>query len=198
MSNDKRLIAVIGGTGAQGIPIVRDLAPSGSYELRGTFASEADLRSLFLGAWGAFVNIDGFNNGEKTEIFWTMRAYELAAEAGVEMFVYGALDYYLKKAGYDSAFRTGHADAKGRMADWILAQTREDASSDGSSKMKAGCITPSWMKSTLTASGAPRSGSAWRSRGHGGLGQDTLCERVQSDRLVPVLKVAEEGGARSL
>jgi len=92
-----RLIAVIGGTGAQGIPIVRDLVRSGQYTARvltrdtssarfkelqsygpvegvvGTFASEESLRATFRGAWGAFVNIDGFNSGEKTEIYWTLR-----------------------------------------------------------------------------------------------------------------------------
>jgi uncharacterized protein YbjT (DUF2867 family) len=92
-----RLIAVIGGTGAQGIPIVRGLVQSGNYRARvltrdtsnprfkqlqsygpvegvvGTFASEDSLRETFRGAWGAFVNIDGFNSGEKNEIFWTFR-----------------------------------------------------------------------------------------------------------------------------
>ncbi|KAK6860009.1 NmrA family protein [Apiospora arundinis] len=170
MSIEKRLIAIVGGTGAQGIPIVRELARSGSYTLRiltrdatsrrfqelrscdpdieaveGTFASEADLRALFRGAWGAFVNIDGFNSGEMAEMFWTARAYELAAEARVQMFVYGGLDYYLKKGGYDSAFRVGHGDAKGRMADWILAQTtgdngNRDSDSD-SNGMKAAVFT---------------------------------------------------------
>ncbi|KAK8000086.1 hypothetical protein PG990_012686 [Apiospora arundinis] len=170
MSIEKRLIAIVGGTGAQGIPIVRELARSGSYTLRiltrdatsrrfqelrscdpdieaveGTFASEADLRALFRGAWGAFVNIDGFNSGEMAEMFWTARAYELAAEARVQMLVYGGLDYYLKKGGYDSAFRVGHGDAKGRMADWILAQTtgdngNRDSDSD-SNGMKAAVFT---------------------------------------------------------
>jgi nucleoside-diphosphate-sugar epimerase len=92
-----RLVAIIGGTGAQGAPVVRELLKSGDYSVRvltrdtnsarfkelqsygpvdgvvGTFASEESLRAVFRGAWGAFVNIDGFNSGEKTEIFWTIR-----------------------------------------------------------------------------------------------------------------------------
>lgn len=92
-----RLVAIIGGTGAQGVPVVRDLLQSGEYAVRvltrdtnsarfkelqtfgavdsviGSFASEESLRATFRGAWGAFVNIDGFNSGEKTEIFWTIR-----------------------------------------------------------------------------------------------------------------------------
>lgn len=124
-----RLIAVIGATGAQGIPVVRDLVQSGSYTVRaltrdassarfkalqsfgpvepviGTFASEKDLRATFRGAWGAFVNIDGFNAGEKTEMYWTIRAYELAIEEGVKFFVLGNLDYAYKKSGYRPEFR---------------------------------------------------------------------------------------------
>lgn len=130
-----RLIAIIGATGAQGIPIVRDLVQSGSYTVRaltrdashprflelqsfspssssaavepvvGTFTSEDDLRATFRGAWGAFVNIDGFNAGEKTEMFWTIRAYEIALEEGVKVFVLGNLDYVYKKGGYKPEFR---------------------------------------------------------------------------------------------
>src|SRR5436190_22812302 len=108
-----RLIAVIGATGAQGIPIVKSLVESGKYAVRaltrdtsnarfkelqsygpvegvvGTFASETSLRELFRGAWGAFVNIDEFNRGEKAEIFWTIRAWELAIEEAVKFFVLG-------------------------------------------------------------------------------------------------------------
>lgn len=128
--SSSRLIAVVGGTGAQGIPVVRDLLQSGNYAIRaltrdasssrfrklqsfgtvepviGTFASENDLRATFRGAWGAFVNIDGFNSGEKTEIFWSIRAYELAIEEGVQFFVFGNLDYAYKKSGYRPEFRS--------------------------------------------------------------------------------------------
>ncbi|KAI1392533.1 NAD(P)-binding protein [Hypoxylon trugodes] len=155
-----RLIAVIGGTGAQGIPIVRDLVKSGDYTVRaltrtpssarfrklqsfgpvepviGTFASEQDLRATFHGAWGAFVNLDGFNSGEKTEMFWTIRAYELAIEEGVQFFVLGNLDYGYKKGGYRPEFRGGHYDGKGRIGQWILSQNK-----DNQSRMKAALFT---------------------------------------------------------
>jgi nucleoside-diphosphate-sugar epimerase len=116
-------IAVIGGTGAQGIPVIRGLVKDKKYKCRvltrnstserakqleslgnvelieGTFASEPDLRRLFRGCDGAFVNIDGFNCGEKTEIYWSIRAYELALEEGTRFFVFGNLDYVYKKSG---------------------------------------------------------------------------------------------------
>ncbi|KAI0101368.1 hypothetical protein GGR51DRAFT_563545 [Nemania sp. FL0031] len=159
-----RLVAIIGGTGAQGVPVVRELLQSGEYSVRvltrdtnsarfkelqsygpiesvvGTFASEESLRAVFRGAWGAFVNIDGFNSGEKTEIFWTIRvsilrplslygeaAWELAIEEGVQFYVHGNIDYGYKKSGFRPEFHCGHYDAKGRMGEWILAQNKDAA-----------------------------------------------------------------------
>ncbi|KAL0936306.1 NmrA-like family protein [Colletotrichum truncatum] len=145
-----RRIAVIGATGAQGLPVCRGLTKDGGYSLRvltrdakstraqelaklgdvefveGTFANENDLRKLFTGCWGAFVNIDGFNCGEKTETYWTIRAYELAIETGIKFFVFGNLDYVYKKSGYDPKFRCGHYDGKGRMAEWMLQQRKSN------------------------------------------------------------------------
>jgi hypothetical protein len=75
-----------------------------------------------------------------------MRSYEIAIEEGIKFFVYGNLDYVLKKSGYDSRFRTGHYDGnldyvlkksgydsrfrtghydgKGRVGEWILFQNQ--------------------------------------------------------------------------
>lgn len=141
-------IFVVGGTGAQGMPIVRALVADGRYAVRvltrdtasrrakellalgnvslleGSFADEAVLREGFSSCDGAFVNIDGFNTGEKTETYWAFRAYEIALEQGIRFFVYGNLDYALKKAGFDAAFRTGHYDGKGRMGEWIRFQNQ--------------------------------------------------------------------------
>ncbi|KAK4071928.1 hypothetical protein Trisim1_008444 [Trichoderma cf. simile WF8] len=143
------LVFVVGGTGAQGIPVIRGLVKDGAYSVRfltrdatsarsklllslgnveaqeGSFASEADLRKGFRGAQYAFVNIDGFNSGEKTEMFWAIRSYELALEEGIKFFVYGNLDYVYKKSGFDPKFRTGHYDGKGRIAEWILQQNKD-------------------------------------------------------------------------
>jgi uncharacterized protein YbjT (DUF2867 family) len=88
-------IFIIGGTGAQGIPIVESLVKDDAYTVRiltrdqtsrrakelaslgpgisfleGSFANEETLRSGFTGASIAFVNIDGFNTGEKGELYW--------------------------------------------------------------------------------------------------------------------------------
>jgi hypothetical protein len=155
-------VFVVGGTGAQGIPIIKSLVRDRKYTCRvltrdqnsdrakallalgnvelvtGTFASEPDLRAGFRGCDGAFVNIDGFNCGEKTETFWAIRAYELAIEEGIRFFVYGNLDYVYKKAGYDPKFRTGHYDGKGRIGEWILDQNQANRDRMGAAVFTTG------------------------------------------------------------
>ncbi|MEX5637652.1 NmrA family NAD(P)-binding protein [Parafrankia sp. FMc2] len=149
-SHTTSTIFVIGGTGAQGMPIVRALVADKKYSVRvltrdstspraqailalgnvsfleGSFANEDVLREGFRSCDGVFMNIDGFNTGEKTETYWAIRSYEIAIEEGIKFFVYGNLDYVLKKSGYDSRFRTGHYDGKGRMAEWVLFQNQKN------------------------------------------------------------------------
>ena len=153
-------IFVVGGTGAQGIPVVQALVADKKYFCRiltrdptssrakqlfslgnvelleGTFTDETALTAGFRGCDGAFVNIDGFNAGEKTEMYWAIRTYEIAIREGVKFFVYGNLDYISKKAGFDPKFRTGHYDGKGRIAEWILCQNK-----DNKEKMGAAIFT---------------------------------------------------------
>jgi len=155
-------IFVIGGTGAQGIPIVSALVADKKYAVRvlsrdstspranalleldnvsfleGSFADEAILREGFRGCDGAFINIDGFNAGEKTETYWAIRSYEIAIEEGIKFFVYGNLDYVLKKSGYDSRFRTGHYDGKGRIGEWILFQNQVNRDRMGAAVFTSG------------------------------------------------------------
>ncbi|KAL3489237.1 NAD(P)-binding protein [Aspergillus germanicus] len=143
-------IFIVGGTGAQGMPIVKSLVSDKKYHCRiltrdtsshraqellalgnvelvsGTFANESDLRNGYRGCDGAFVNIDGFNTGEKTETYWAIRAYELALEEGIEFFVYGNLDYGYQLGGYDPKFRCGHYDGKGRIGEWVLFQNAKN------------------------------------------------------------------------
>ena len=111
-------IFVVGGTGAQGLPVIKTLVADGKYFVRaltrdrgsrraqalaelgnveiveGTFADEDTLRAGFQGCDGAYINIDGFNTGEKTEMYWAIRAYEIAIEEGVRFFVYGEIHYH--------------------------------------------------------------------------------------------------------
>lgn len=155
-------IFVIGGTGAQGLPVIRALVADGKYAVRalsrdpesrraielstlgnvsivkGTFADEAVLRDGFRNCSAAYINLDGFNTGEKTEIYWAIRCYEIAIEEDVKFFVYGNLDYALKRSGYDSRFRTGHYDGKGRVGEWILFQNLTNRDRMGAALLTTG------------------------------------------------------------
>src|ERR1700739_501960 len=161
-SHNTSHIFVIGGTGAQGLPVIGALVADKKYSVRalsrdpnsrrakallalgnvesieGTFADEATLRKGFQGCDGAFINIDGFNTGEKTEMYWAIRSYEIAIEEGIKFFVYGNLDYGLKKSGYDSRFRAGHYDGKGRVSEWILFQNQVNRDRMGAALFTSG------------------------------------------------------------
>lgn len=140
-------IFVVGGTGAQGMPVVRglvdkyrcriltrDVSSPRALELKalgpnielfqGVFTDTAVLRQGMKDCDGVFFNLDGFNTGEKAETFWAIRSYELAREQGVRFFVYGNLDYGYKKGGYDPKYRCGHYDGKGRIGEWVLTQSK--------------------------------------------------------------------------
>ncbi|KAH8891523.1 NAD(P)-binding protein [Thozetella sp. PMI_491] len=143
---DLREILVIGGTGAQGIPVVKALSESGRFSVRvltrnvtssraqslaalpnvtliqGMQDNQKDLHAAFHGVYGAWVNTDGFTLGEKNELFYGLRAYEIARAEGVQHYIWANTDYALKKANWDENYHWGHNDAKGRVGDFILAQ----------------------------------------------------------------------------
>jgi uncharacterized protein YbjT (DUF2867 family) len=161
-SHHSSKIFVIGGTGAQGLPIIKALVSDKRYSclvltrdttslraqslsslgnvsfIQGTFASESTLLSGLTQCDGAFINIDGFTTGEKTESYWAFRIYELALSAGIKFFVYGNLDYTLKKGSYDPRFRVGHYDGKGRMGEWILSQNEKNRGKMGAALFTTG------------------------------------------------------------
>lgn len=73
------------------------------------------------------MNTNGFAIGEKAEIYWGIRMFEIAAETGVKHFVWANLDSSYKISGWKPQFRTGHFDSKNKVADWISAQGTEGA-----------------------------------------------------------------------
>lgn len=101
--------------------------------IEGRQDSQQDLHRAFRGVYGAWVNTDGFTIGEKNELYYGFRAYEIARHEGVQHYVYAATDYALKDANWDEKYHWGHNDAKGRVAEFILAQ--------GQSGMKASVLT---------------------------------------------------------
>ncbi|OJJ54520.1 hypothetical protein ASPSYDRAFT_61119 [Aspergillus sydowii CBS 593.65] len=142
---DLREIAVIGGTGAQGMPVVKALAESGRYRVRvltrnpnstraqhlaglpnvallqGAQDNQRDLHHVFRGVYGAWVNTDGFTLGGKDELFYGFRAYEIARAEGVQHYVWANIEYTMDAASFDEKYHCGHMDSKGRVGKFILA-----------------------------------------------------------------------------
>jgi NmrA-like family len=84
--------------------------------------NDATLRKALNGMDSAFVNTNGFAIGEKAEIYWGIRIYELAREAGLKHFIWATIDYSSKLGNYDPKFRCGHLDGKGKVTEFICAQ----------------------------------------------------------------------------
>ncbi|KAF5561640.1 hypothetical protein FPANT_14258 [Fusarium pseudoanthophilum] len=146
-------IAIVGGTGAQGMPVVEALASSGRYHVRvltrylessrakqlaglpnvtlvqGAQDNMADMHKLFKGAYGAWVNTDGFTLGEKDELFYGFRAYEIARSEGLLHYVWANIEYVLASGKFDERYYCGHMASKGRVAKFILALGQDDMKS---------------------------------------------------------------------
>lgn len=157
-----KTVLFIGGTGAQGVPVVKGvctsvisqarlthlqaLATDSRYNIRvltrsasskeakdlaslsgvsifeGNSYDETTLRQAFKDINCVFANTNGFAIGEKAEIYWGIRLYELAREFKVEHFVYAGLEYGSKLGNFQRKYRCGHLDGKGKVVDFISAQ----------------------------------------------------------------------------
>ncbi|RDW69534.1 hypothetical protein BP6252_08554 [Coleophoma cylindrospora] len=146
MASHKQTVLAIGGTGAQGVPVVKALTADAKYNvhvltrtanssaaqelaalpgvtiIEGNPYDEETLARVFQGIDLAFVNINGFAIGEKAEVYWGIRIYEIAHWAGVQHFVWASIPYVSKLGGFDPQFRTGHMDGKGKVAAFVSAQ----------------------------------------------------------------------------
>lgn len=97
--------------------------------IQGTQDNQQDLHKAFRGVYGAWVNTDGFTLGEKNELFYGFRAYEIARAEGVRHYVWANIEYALETAGFDEKYHCGHMDSKGRIGKFILAQGQEQMKS---------------------------------------------------------------------
>ena len=82
---------------------------------KGDCYNEADLQEAFEGVELAFANTNGFAIGEKAEIYWGIRMYELARQHNLKHFVWGGVDYGSKLAGFAQKYRCGHLDGKNKV-----------------------------------------------------------------------------------
>ncbi|OTA01192.1 hypothetical protein A9Z42_0014640 [Trichoderma parareesei] len=141
-----KVILISGGAGAQNSAVARELAKNESFQIKllsrlaksednvalasnpritvieGNCYDEDTLVSAFEGVNAVFVNTNGFAIGEKAEIFWGIRMYEIAYWAGVEHFVYSSLPYVSKKSGFNPKYRVPFVDGKAKVVDYLKAQ----------------------------------------------------------------------------
>ncbi|KAF2183857.1 NAD(P)-binding protein [Zopfia rhizophila CBS 207.26] len=171
MSSLKKTILVIGGTGAQGVPVVKALTEDSKYNVHVLTRSAASTATIelaalpgvtiiegnaydydtlcrvFTGIDYAWVNTNGFAIGEKNEIYWGIRMFEIARRCNVSHFQWASLPYLSKLGNFDPKYRTGHMDGKGKVAEFISAQP--------TSPMKWSVLTSCMYMETLTELLAP-------------------------------------------
>jgi uncharacterized protein YbjT (DUF2867 family) len=134
-----RTTLIIGGAGAQGSVVARILAVEGGYSVKvltrnveskqakelakvhgialiqGDSLNEADLASALSGVDSVYANTNGFAIGEKAEVYWGIRTYEIARRVGVKHFVWAGLEYNGPKTNFDEKYHVGHYEGKGRV-----------------------------------------------------------------------------------
>ncbi|KZT04509.1 NAD(P)-binding protein [Laetiporus sulphureus 93-53] len=150
-NENKKLILVIGATGAQGLAVINkllapceDSSPSpyavraltrnpdsrrakslqarGIECVKGRFDDFDAVAAALKGVYGAWINTDGFTVGEEKEVWCGIRIYELAKQAGVRHYVWSSLDYASKLGNYNPLYKCEHYDGKGRVADFLKSQ----------------------------------------------------------------------------
>ncbi|CAK5283344.1 unnamed protein product [Mycena citricolor] len=138
MSDNKKIIFLVGGTGAQGLAVIDALlAPDAEgnaspYTVRaGTFEDQAAIVKGLDGAYGAYINTDGFTVGEVREVHAGMSIFEAAkATPGLKHYVWSSVMYGSKAGGFKPEYRSGHLNGKGLVAEWVSTHA-SDASPQG-------------------------------------------------------------------
>lgn len=90
--------------------------------VKGDAYNEDSLRKAFEGVDLVFANTNGFAIGEKAEIYWGIRLYELSREFKVKHFVWAGLEYASKLGNFDPKYKTGHLDGKAKVSEYLAAQ----------------------------------------------------------------------------
>lgn len=132
-------ILILGGVGAQNSHVAKELAVAGhkvriltrdtqkrgARELaalpgieivQGDTYDEETLEVALRGIQSVYVNTNGFAIGERSEIYWSIRIYEIAYWAGVKHFVYSTLPYVSRRSGFNPKFRVPFVDGKAKFA----------------------------------------------------------------------------------
>ncbi|KAH8808827.1 hypothetical protein F5884DRAFT_382847 [Xylogone sp. PMI_703] len=142
----KKVVLILGGAGAQNGVVAKKLSEAGTYNIHvltrsvdsshaaelgalpnvklieGDCYDEDALVPAFHGVDLCFVNTNGFAIGEKNEIYWGIRMYEIARWAGVKHFIYSSLPYVSKNGNFDPKRRVPFVDGKAKVAEFLHAQ----------------------------------------------------------------------------
>jgi len=148
----KKLILVIGATGAQGMEVVpallapcedgspspyavraltrdpenrraKELKAMGAELFQGSFYDLETMAKAFDGCYGAFVNTDTYTVGEEKEIWSAVQLYTIARRTpSMRHFVWSNLDYGSKLGDFDPIYKSEHHDAKGIFNDYLHNQ----------------------------------------------------------------------------
>lgn len=140
-------ILILGGAGAQNIAVTQVLSAANTWNIRvltrsaqtphalelaalsnvkvieGSCYDEDTLISAFEGIDLCYVNTNGFAVGEKNEIYWGIRIYEIARWAGVKHFIYSSLPYVSENGNFDPKRRVPFVDGKAKVASMCLYPT---------------------------------------------------------------------------
>lgn len=132
---------IVGGTGAQGMTVVRHLSSLKFYHLKVLSRDPSSPRAISLSkllnvtllqsssfsyddesflqaaadADFAFINTDGFSVGEVAETYWGIRFWELSQRVGVKHFIYSSLEDLGSLTGHKQEFEVGHYAGKARV-----------------------------------------------------------------------------------
>ncbi|TVY82023.1 NmrA-like family domain-containing protein [Lachnellula suecica] len=145
MSSPKTTLLILGGAGAQNSAVAKVFSSTNTYSVRlltrslssphaaelallpnitlieGDCYDDDTLVSAFEGVDLVFINTNGFAVGEKNELYWGIRMYEIARWAGVKHFLYSGLPYVSKNGGFDPSRRVPFVDGKGKVAQYLAA-----------------------------------------------------------------------------
>jgi hypothetical protein len=93
--------------------------------LKGSYTTEAGLRTALENQDVVYFNMDSFSVGEPQEYFWTFRAYEIAVQSGVKWFIYSGARENKSLYGLQEKYRNSHNIVAGRLSGWLMSQPLE-------------------------------------------------------------------------
>ncbi|KAF5354521.1 hypothetical protein D9757_014012 [Collybiopsis confluens] len=158
--SEKKLILVIGATGLQGMPFIKNvlaplengdpapyavraltrdaksekaqmIASLGGEVIQGDVTDQECIATALEGCYAVFMNVDTNSVGEQAEIYAAIKTFESSHRVPqMRHFIWSSLEYYSKYGKYDKQYRAVNYDSKGIVNDWIRAQPH-DPSGEG-------------------------------------------------------------------